>query len=78
MGIRLSDLRKAPVVIGCVAGIEKVPAIVGALTGRFLNALVTDEHTAHGVLELMEGRGRGHAPGGKRLAGGTDSKRRIR
>jgi len=65
VGIRLSDLRTAPVAIGCVAGIEKVPAIVGALTGRYLNALVTDEHTAHGVLELMEGRGRGHAGDGK-------------
>lgn len=78
VGIRLSDLRKAPVVIGCVAGTEKVPAIVGALTGRFLNALVTDEHTAHGVLELMEGRGRGHVGGGNSPAGGTESRRRVR
>jgi len=78
VGIRLSDLRKAPVAIGCVAGTEKVRAIVGALTGRFLNGLVTDEHTAHGVLELMEGRGRGHAGGGNRPAFGTESKRRVR
>jgi dihydroxyacetone kinase-like protein len=78
VGVRLSDLRKAPVVIGCVAGTEKVPAIVGALTGRYLNALVTDEHTAHGVLELMEGRGRGHAGGGNRPADGTESRRRVR
>lgn len=78
VGIRLSDLRRAPVVIGCVAGSGKVPAIVGALTGRFLNALVTDEHTAQGVLELMEGLGRGHSGGGKRLAVGTESTRRVR
>jgi hypothetical protein len=66
------------VVIGCVAGTEKVPAIVGALTGRYLNALVTDEHTAHGVLELMEGRGRGHTGGGMRPVVGPESRRRIR
>lgn len=78
VGIRLSDLRKAPVAIGCVAGTEKVRAIVGALTGRFLNGLVTDEHTAHGVLELMEGRGRGHAGSGNRPAFGTEAKRRVR
>jgi DNA-binding transcriptional regulator LsrR (DeoR family) len=78
VGIRLSDLRKAPAAIGCVAGIEKVPAIVGALTGRYLNALVTDEHTAHGVLELMEGRGRGHAGDGKRPAAGSETRRRVR
>lgn len=78
VGIRLSDLRKAPVVIGCVAGTEKVRAIVGALTGRFLNALVTDEHTAHGVLEIMEGRGRERHLAGKRAVAGSISSRRLR
>ena len=78
VGVRLSDLRKAPVVIGCVAGAEKVQALVGALTGRFLNALVTDERTAHGVLELMEERGRGRARSGERPAAGQEFRRRIR
>lgn len=70
VGVRLADLRKAPVAIGCVAGAEKVQAVVGALTGRYLNVLVTDEHTAHGVLELMEGRGRGHIGVGNRPVAG--------
>jgi len=78
VGIRLEDLRKAPVVVGCVAGTGKVQAIVGALTGRYLNALVTDEHTAHGVLELVEGRGRGHVGDGRVPAGGPESRRRVR
>ncbi len=78
VGIRLSDLRRAPLVIGCVAGSEKVPAIVGALTGRFVNTLVTDEHTAHGVLELLEERDRGHAVGGKPPGVGPEHRRRAR
>ena len=78
VGIRLSDLRKAPVAIGCVAGAGKVQAIVGALTGRYLNALVTDEQTAHGVLELMERRGRGHTGGRNQPVSGTETRRRVR
>jgi DNA-binding transcriptional regulator LsrR (DeoR family) len=78
VGIRLTDLRKAPVAIGCVAGTNKVQAIVGALEGRFLNALVTDEHTAQGVLELVERRGRGHAGAGHRPVAGSQSRRRTR
>lgn len=78
VGIRLTDLRKAPVVVGCVAGTGKVQAIVGALTGRYLNALVTDEHTAHGVLELVESRGRGHADDGRAPVAGPVPRRRVR
>jgi DNA-binding transcriptional regulator LsrR (DeoR family) len=77
VGVRLKDLRKAPTVIGCVSGTGKVQAIVGALAGRFLNTLVTDEHTAHGVLELVEARGRGHAGIGH-LPAGSGSRRRVR
>lgn len=53
VGIRLSDLSAAPLAIGCASGEEKVASIVGALNGRYLNALVTDELTATGVLELI-------------------------
>lgn len=59
VGINLDDLRRAPLVIGCGGGEEKVPAIVGALRGGFITALVTDEHTARGVLEAA--RSGGHA-----------------
>jgi deoxyribonucleoside regulator len=55
VGIRLSDLASARLAIGCASGSEKVAPIVGALKGRFLNVVVTDELTAAGVLELVGG-----------------------
>jgi DNA-binding transcriptional regulator LsrR (DeoR family) len=58
VGVRLSDLRRAPVSMGVGGGSEKVAAIVGALEGCLINSLVTDEHTARGVLELAGSRGR--------------------
>src|SRR5262249_54089046 len=72
VGIRLSDLAAAPLSIGCASGSEKVASIVGALTGRYLNVLVTDELTAVGVLESIgegsppsqPGRGRPAKSGG--------------
>ncbi len=53
VGIRLQDLRRAPTVVACAAGPEKVPALAGALAGRLFNVLVTDEQTARGMLELL-------------------------
>lgn len=58
VGIRLGDLRRAPMSLATGGGPEKVAAITGALEGRFVNALATDEHTARGVLELAGPRGR--------------------
>lgn len=52
VGIGLPDLRQAPRVIACAGGEEKTPAILGALRGRLVNHLVTDEHTAKGVLDV--------------------------
>lgn len=57
VGIRLDDLRRATLSLATGGGPEKVAAITGALEGRFVNALATDEHTARGVLELAELRG---------------------
>jgi len=45
---RLSQIDQ---VIGAAAGLEKVQAIRGALRGRLINVLVTDEQTANAVLE---------------------------
>lgn len=53
VGITLDDLRRASTSIGCAGGEEKVPAIAGALEGRLINGLVTDEHTARGVLAVV-------------------------
>jgi len=53
VGIRLPDLASAPLAIGCASGSEKAASIVGALRGRYLNVVVTDELTAAGVLEMV-------------------------
>jgi DNA-binding transcriptional regulator LsrR (DeoR family) len=70
VGIGLTDLAAARVAVACCSGAGKVQAIVGALSGRLVNALVTDEHTARGVLELVEGKDGGHAVGGNGLVDG--------
>jgi dihydroxyacetone kinase-like protein len=57
VGIHLDDLARAPLVVGCGGGEEKVTAILGALRGRFVTALVTDEHTARGVLDAATSSG---------------------
>jgi DNA-binding transcriptional regulator LsrR (DeoR family) len=59
VGIRLADLRRARFVVTCATGPEKVQAIAGSLEGRLTSALVTDEHTARGVLAFTGG-GRRH------------------
>jgi len=57
VGISLDDLRRAPLVVACAAGEEKASAITGALRGRLIHGLVTDEHAARSVL-LGVGGGR--------------------
>jgi DNA-binding transcriptional regulator LsrR (DeoR family) len=56
VGIGLAELRGAGLSMACAGGDEKVPAIVGALRGRLVDCLVTDEHTARGVLDVVDGR----------------------
>lgn len=51
MGIDLEDLRSIPTKIGVAGGEHKIEAILGALRGRYVNVLVTDEITARGLLE---------------------------
>lgn len=48
--VRIEAGRSAPV-IGIAAGPTKVPAIRGALAGRLINGLITDERTARALLE---------------------------
>jgi DNA-binding transcriptional regulator LsrR (DeoR family) len=38
----------------CAAGMEKSSTILGALRGGYINALVTDEQTAHETLRFYE------------------------
>jgi DNA-binding transcriptional regulator LsrR (DeoR family) len=49
-GVRIEAGRSVPV-IGVAAGPTKVPAIRGALAGRLINGLVTDEPTAAALLD---------------------------
>nr|MDQ6906550.1 hypothetical protein [Chloroflexota bacterium] len=57
IGLELTEMRTIPVRIGATFSLPKVPAIVGALCGRYVNMLVTDVPTAEAVLA--------HAPPGE-------------
>ena len=47
----LETLAKQENVIGVAAGANKVNAIIGALNGKFLNILITDDETAASIIE---------------------------
>ena len=67
IAVDLAALREIPAVIGVAGGPEKIDAILGALTGRLINVLVTDDVSARTVL----GRhGRLQAPEPVRRASG--------
>jgi deoxyribonucleoside regulator len=51
VGVRLEDLRRARLALACAGGEEKGAAVCGALAGRWINGLVTDEITARDVLD---------------------------
>jgi len=51
IAITLSDLVKIPNVVGIAAGEEKTQCILGALRGKYLNTLITDEITAERILD---------------------------
>ncbi len=51
IGIELDDLRRVPHSLGVARGTTKVEAIYGALCGRLITVLVTDDLTARGVLD---------------------------
>ncbi len=50
----LEVLQKVPLVIGVVGGWEKADAVLGALRGKFVNALVIDSLTAREVLNRAQ------------------------
>ena len=50
IGISLNDLRGIEQRIAIAGGMDKVPAILAALRGRYINVLVTDAATGHGIL----------------------------
>ena len=46
VGVDSEQLKKIPRVVGIAGGKQKVPAILGALRGRWINTLITDQYTA--------------------------------
>lgn len=54
ISLPLADLKKIPVRIAVTAGIEKAQPIIGAIMGKYINILITDERTAEVVLRLLE------------------------
>ncbi|MGJ9385011.1 sugar-binding transcriptional regulator [Salipaludibacillus sp. CF4.18] len=51
IAIELPKLRNVPYSIGVAESKEKVPSILGAIKGKFINVLVTDEETAKELLK---------------------------
>lgn len=55
IGLNLEDLRNLPITIGVAGGVEKAHAIIGALRGKYINCLVTDELTAQAMIDIVKG-----------------------
>lgn len=51
VGLDIQKLQKVPYSIGIAGGIEKVPAIKGAINGRYINSLITDIQCAAALAE---------------------------
>lgn len=52
VGIGLEDLRRIPLAIGIAGGPDKVAPLLGAVRGRLINVLISDEQTARSILAL--------------------------
>jgi DNA-binding transcriptional regulator LsrR (DeoR family) len=50
MAISLDDLKRIPCVIGVASGEKKSDVILGALRGRYIDVLITDEKAAQSIL----------------------------
>lgn len=50
IGLSLDRLRAMPNIVGVAGGSEKVQAVLGAIRGRYIKVLVTDEDTAEELL----------------------------
>lgn len=54
IGLTLEELRAVPLAIGVAGTAEKIVPIYGALRGKYLKTLITDETAALGVLQLYQ------------------------
>lgn len=53
IGVSLRDLNNIPQVIGVAGGVEKAEAILAALAGKHINALITEESTVRAMLNML-------------------------
>lgn len=58
IGVELTDLRKARASIAVASGIDKADALLGALRGRYITHVVTDDQVAEQVLAAVARRRR--------------------
>ena len=54
VGLTLEELERVPFIIGVAATAAKALPLYGALRGRYLHSLITDEAAARGIIELFE------------------------
>lgn len=54
IGIHLEDLRRKKHTIAIACGEDKVPAVLGAVRGKYINTLFTDEITARALIKQQE------------------------
>ena len=54
IGLTLEELKKIPVRVGIVCGMEKREAVLGALNGGYINVLITDKAIAEYLVENKE------------------------
>ena len=54
VSIDLKYLKEIPCVIGISGGLHRVEAIRGALTGKLIDVLVTDQNVAEKILENLD------------------------
>ena len=50
VAVKPEELKRIPSIVGAAAGAEKVEPILGAMRGKLINILVTDETTARDIL----------------------------
>lgn len=54
IGINLNMLRKIPYSVAVAGGNDKIPAIIGAINGKYINVLITDYNCAKGLIKYIK------------------------
>jgi DNA-binding transcriptional regulator LsrR (DeoR family) len=53
VGLTVEELQAIPLRIGLAGSSAKAAALLGALRGRYLHTLITDESAAEGIMEYQ-------------------------